>query len=105
MTDSRIDTLRGMLDANPDNARARFGLALELEREERWADAAEELRRYLALADDEGNAYGRLGNALRQAGGREDEARGAYRQGVEAANRHGHPTMAAEFEEVLDDWD
>lgn len=102
--DARIEALRKMAAARPDDPRPRFGLALEMEKAGRWEDAAAELRAYLALTDDEGNAWGRLGKALRQLG-RDDEAREAYRQGIDAANRHGHPTMAMEFEEVLDDWD
>jgi hypothetical protein len=27
----------------------------------------------------------------------------AYERGIEAAERHGHPTMAGEFQEVLED--
>jgi predicted Zn-dependent protease len=100
---SRIETLEKMLAGRPNDARARFGLALEYERAERWEDAARELRRYLESTEDEGNAYGRLGRALRELG-KEDEAREAYQQGIDAAYRHGHPTMAAEFEEVLEDW-
>jgi Flp pilus assembly protein TadD len=92
-----------MLDAHPDDPRPRFGLALEYEKEERWDDAVEALRGYLARTDDEGNAWGRLGAALRHLG-RDDEAREAYQQGIDAANRHGHPTMAGEFEDVLDAW-
>ncbi|HEX9936617.1 MAG TPA: tetratricopeptide repeat protein [Longimicrobium sp.] len=102
--DPRIQALRKMAAAHPEDPRPRFGLALEMEKASRWEDAAAELRAYLALADDEGNAYGRLGKALRNLG-RDDEAREAYRQGIDAANRHGHPTMAMEFEEVLEEWD
>jgi E3 SUMO-protein ligase RanBP2 len=102
--DPRITALRKMAASRPDDPRPRFGLALEMEKAGRWEDAAAELRAYLSLTDDEGNAYGRLGKALRQLG-RHDEAKEAYRQGISAANRHGHPTMAMEFEEVLDDWD
>ncbi len=103
MTDSdRIDALKRMLEARPRDARARFGLALEYERVERWEETVEALRAYLELAKDEGNAYGRLGRALRQLG-REEEARAAYRQGIDAAYRHGHPTMAMEFEEELEE--
>jgi E3 SUMO-protein ligase RanBP2 len=58
------------------------------------------LREYLKLTNDEGNAYGRLAQALRQLG-RDEEAREAYQQGIEAAQRHGHPTMAGEFEDAL----
>lgn len=100
---SRIDSLRRMLESRPDDPRFRFGLALEYLREERLDEAVEELRRYLALADDEGNAWGRLGAALRSLG-RDDEAREAYQAGIDASLRHGHPTMAEEFEGILDSW-
>lgn len=93
-----------MADARPADPRPRFGLALEYEKAGRWDDVVRELRAYLEVAQDEGNAYGRLGHALRQLG-RDDEAKEAYRRGIEAAYRHGHPTMAGEFEQVLDDWD
>ncbi|HET8656161.1 MAG TPA: tetratricopeptide repeat protein [Longimicrobiaceae bacterium] len=102
MQNSRIETLRRMLEARPDDPRARFGLALEYERAGRWAEVVEQLERYLEGTDDQGNAYGRLGRALRELG-RDDEAREAYRRGIEAASRHGHPSMAAEFEETLDE--
>jgi Flp pilus assembly protein TadD len=104
MQGDRIAALQQLLEKNPADARLRFGLALEYEKQERWTEAAELLQSYLHDADDEGNAWGRLGHALRQLG-RADEARAAYRRGIEVANRHGHPTMAMEFEEVLAEWD
>ena len=103
-TTDRIAALQKMLTRNPDEPRAHFGLALEYEKAARWEDAATALQRYLELADDEGNAWGRLGNALRQLG-RDEEARAAYRRGITAASAHGHPSMAAEFEEILQAWD
>lgn len=93
-----------MLRTRPDDPRPRFGLALEYLKAGRTEDGVRELRAYLAGCDDEGNAWGRLGAVLRELG-RDDEAREAYRTGVEAARRHGHPTMAAELEAVLDGWD
>ncbi|HSJ23450.1 MAG TPA: tetratricopeptide repeat protein [Longimicrobiales bacterium] len=104
MQNDRTAALLKMLERNPADSRARFGLALEYEKLERWEDAAAQLRTYLDTTEDEGNAWGRLGHALRQLG-HDDEARDAYRRGIEVANRHGHPTMAMEFEEVLADWD
>lgn len=104
MTGSRIDTLREMLERNPEDPRLHFGLASEYEKLERWQDAADQLRAYLALAEDEGNAYGRLARAL-LALDQPDEARQAYRDGIDAARRHGHPSMAAEFEEELSELD
>ena len=100
----RIASLQRMLEKNPDDPRIRFALALEYEKLQRWEEAAAELRRYLSASEDEGNAWGRLGHALRELG-HDDEARDAYREGIEAARRHGHPSMAGEFEQVLDDWD
>jgi tetratricopeptide (TPR) repeat protein len=91
-----------MLKTRPQDTRARFGLALEYERLERWEDVVVHLREYLALSDDQGNAYGRLARALSHLGHAE-EARTAYREGIQAANRHGHPSMAAELEEELDE--
>lgn len=91
-----------MAEARPQDPRPRFGLALEFEKQGRWEEMASTLREYLALTDDEGNAYGRLAQALRHLG-RDDDARGALQQGIEAARRHGHPTMAGEFEDTLDE--
>lgn len=98
----RVAALKRLLETNPGDTRARFGLAAEFEREQRWEDVVRELRAYLDAATDEGNAYGRLGHALRELG-REDEARKAYQAGIEAAYRHAHPTMALEFEETLEE--
>jgi len=104
MSGDRIDALRRMLDRRPDDLRLRFGLALELLGRDETEEGVELLRSYLEEADDEGNAWGRLGSALLDLG-RRDEAREAYRKGVEAARRHGHPTMVEDFREILDDWE
>jgi Flp pilus assembly protein TadD len=103
MNESRLSTLRRMLEGRPNDPRLRFGLALEYLTAGRTEEGVEALRSYLEVADDEGNAWGRLGAALRELG-RDEEARAAYRKGMEAAQRHGHPTMAEEFDEVLADW-
>ena len=96
----RIAALKKLLDRNPNDARALFGLANELEKEQQRGEVVEYLGRYLQVAEDEGNAWGRLGRALNLVG-RTEEARAAYRKGVTIAEAHGHPSMAAEFEEVL----
>jgi E3 SUMO-protein ligase RanBP2 len=98
----RIDALRRMLERRPDDPRMRFGLALEYLNADRLEEGVEQLRAYLDSADDEGNAWGRLAATLDQLGQRE-EAIAAYRTGIEAAERHGHPTMADEFRIALED--
>lgn len=99
----RIKALHAILEKNPDDARAHFGLAAEYEKLELWDAVVEELQQYLAITEDQGNAWGRLGNALKNAG-RDHEARDAYEKGVRAAQTHGHPSMAVEFEEILASW-
>jgi predicted Zn-dependent protease len=98
MTTPRIDAFSAMIAKNPDNVLARFGLATELVKAERWADAVPELEFYLARYDDEGNGWLKLADALAHLG-RVDEARAALEKGFVAARRFGHEGLAAEFEE------
>lgn len=102
MSSDRIAALERMLERNPADARARLGLAMEYEKQQRWQDVARELRLYLESTEDQGNAWGRLAKALSMLGDIEG-ARDAFRRGIEAAEKHRHPSMAAEFEEALAD--
>ena len=99
---SRAEALRKMLESRPGDSRLRFGLALEYVKEGALEQAVIELRTYLDATDDEGNAWGRLAAALGELG-RTDEARDAFHRGIEAAERHGHPTMAEEFRMALEE--
>jgi len=89
-----------MVERRPDDLRIRFALSVELLSSGDLEEGVREMRQYLAAADDEGNAWGRLATAL-EGLGRDDEAREAWLTGIEAAERHGHPTMAEEFREAL----
>ena len=101
-TPSRIDAFREMVRKNPENHLAHFGLANEAHKAGLWDEAVAHYREYLARYDDEGNAYGKLAESLERLG-RADEARAALEQGIAASRRFGHPTMAAELEERLDE--
>ena len=101
---TRLETFRALVALHPDNVLARFGLANEALKEGLHAEAAEQLRAYLASYDDEGNGFGRLAFALEQLG-RVGEAKDALHAGVAAAHRFGHPSMAAEFEARLEEMD
>jgi len=102
MAETRIELFKKMLKDDPNNTTIRFGLANELLKLDRLEEAADELKSYLRMSDDQGNAYGKLAQALERLG-RVDEARAAYQQGIEAATRHGHPGMAQDFEMALAD--
>jgi Flp pilus assembly protein TadD len=94
--------MRAMVAKNPSNALARFGLANEALKAQLYDEAVEHLRVYLEIHADEGNAYGRLAEALVKLD-RVDEARDALRQGIDASGRFGHPGMVNEFEARLDE--
>ncbi len=102
MTTPKLDTFRTMVAKHPGNALARFGLANELLKAELFGEAADQLRAYLEIYEDEGNAYGRLGDALAKLG-RKEEAREAFRTGIATAHRFGHVGLASELEERLDE--
>jgi predicted Zn-dependent protease len=89
-----------MLASRPEDSRLQFAVAVEYLKADRVRDGVAALRAYLASTDDEGNAWGRLATALSSIG-EDEEARDAYHRGIDAARRHGHPTMAEEFEAEL----
>ena len=99
---SRIESLKDVVQKDPANALARYALANEFLKAGQYEGAIEVLRIYLEMADDEGAGYRMLASAS-LALGRDEEARDAYTKGIQAANRHHHPGMAAEFESALED--
>ena len=102
MTTSRLDAFRAMVAKNPGNPLARFGLANEAYKERLFEEARENYEAYLAASDDEGNAYGKLAEVL-HALGRSDEARAAFRRGIDAARRFGHAGMVNDLESRLEE--
>jgi predicted Zn-dependent protease len=98
----RLEYFARLVAEDPSVARARFGLANELLHAGRDAEAVEELRAYLALAEDEGNAWGRLAEALTRLG-RRDEAADAYLLGIAQAEKHVHHGMAADFAAAIEE--
>ena len=101
MATSRIETFKQMLESDPENTLVRFGLANEYLKAERYEEAISALNDYLQRADDEGAAFGMLARAYEQVGQRES-AREAYMRGIEAAQLHGHPSMADEYRTTLE---
>lgn len=90
-----------MVREAPGVARVRFAYANELLRADRLDDAVAELRAYLSLTEDEGNAWGRLGDALARLG-RLEEAADAFLVGIDQAERHGHTGMADDFRDAIE---
>jgi Tfp pilus assembly protein PilF len=65
------------------------------------AKLIETLERYLATADDEGNAYGMLAAAYDRTN-QPDKARETYQRGVDVSTAHGHPGMAEDYRQILE---
>jgi len=101
MAASRIEIFEQMLVADPANTAILFGLAKEYEKAGDDAKLIETIERYLAVADDEGNAYGMLAGAYGRMN-QPDKARTAYERGVEVSNAHGHPGMAEDYRQILE---
>jgi Tfp pilus assembly protein PilF len=102
MASSRIEIFEQMLVADPANTPVMFGLAKEYEKAGDDAKLIDTIERYLASADDEGNAYGMLAAAYKRTRQLE-KARETYQRGVDAAASHGHPSMAEEYRLILQD--
>lgn len=102
MSQSRIEIFEQMLAGDPANTAVLFGLAKEYEKAGDELKLIETLERYLAAADDEGNAYGMLARAYERSKQLE-KARASYQTGIEVATAHGHPGMAEEYRQILDD--
>ncbi|CAN5836497.1 tetratricopeptide repeat protein [soil metagenome] len=93
---NKIEYFERMVADNPDNPTGLLALANEYGKAERYADEAAALERYVGQHEDEGNAYGRLGEVLLRLG-RHEEAREAYERGAQQAEKHGHSGMAEDL--------
>jgi predicted Zn-dependent protease len=98
---NRIEVFKQMLEADPENTMVMFGLAKEYEKVDQTDELIAILEKYLAMADDEGNAYGMLAKAYEKSGDRE-KAKSAYQKGIAVSNAHGHPSMAMEYQETME---
>jgi predicted Zn-dependent protease len=102
MSASRIEVFEQMLAADPNNTSVLFGLAKEYEKGGDDVKLIEILQRYLAASNDEGNAYGMLARAYERMN-ESAKARETYQRGAEVASAHGHPGMAEEYRQILDE--
>jgi predicted Zn-dependent protease len=101
MVASRIEAFKQILLGDPENALVRFGLANEYLKAEQYEEAIVALKDYLQRSDDEGAAFGMLARAYEKTGQRE-KAREAFMRGIEAAQLHGHPSMAEDYRQTLE---
>lgn len=101
MVIDRVAYFSDLVAEQPDEPRARYGLAVALRQSERWDEAVTQYRAYLDLATDEGAAYGHLAECL-AALGQPDAAADAYLAGIDAALTHGHTGLADDFQQAME---
>jgi tetratricopeptide (TPR) repeat protein len=97
---SRLETLREMLEKDPQSSFVRYGLAMELMNQSRAEDAITEFRALIANDENYAAAYFHGGRALEMLG-RIEEARAIYEQGIAVTSRTGDAHPRGEIEGAL----
>jgi tetratricopeptide (TPR) repeat protein len=101
MATNRLDILKQMVEQDPKNTFARYGLAMEYAKSEEFAAAIAEFRGLLSQDADYAAAYYHGGQALEKLGELE-QARDLYEKGIEATTRKGDAHTHAELQAALD---
>ena len=101
MPSARLDILKSILERNPTDCFARYGLAMEYRNTGDLEAAMVEFRALMAANPDYGPAYFHGGQTLERLG-RFEEAREVYRQGIEVTARNGDRHARSEMQSALD---
>ena len=101
MTNNRLDTLRGMVAANPTDTFARYALAMEYVKSSKFQDAVDEFGKLLETNASYPAAYFHGGQALEKLG-KLDEARALYQKGIEVTTATGDLHTRSELQAALD---
>jgi tetratricopeptide (TPR) repeat protein len=101
MASNRLETLRSMVEQNPGDSFARYGLAMEYRNAGDLEGALREFRALLEANPDYAAACYHGGQTLEKLGRLED-ARTMYHQGIEASARTGDQHTKSELQLALD---
>jgi predicted Zn-dependent protease len=101
VTSSRLEALKNLLHDNPNDPLVLYGIANEYYKAGELEECVKYIEDYLKFADDEGAVYRMLGHSLLRLG-RKDQSKKAFEQGIAAAEKHNHPSMAEEFRETIE---
>ena len=101
MPANRMEVLKNMLQQNPRDNFARYGLAMEYANCGELENAVAEFRALLEFNPDYAAAYFHGGQALEKLG-RLDDARQSYEKGIEVTSRTGDQHTRSELQAALD---
>ncbi len=96
-----MEVLKNMVDQNPSDSFARYGLAMEYANSGALDSAVAEFRALLQVNPDYAAAYFHGGQALEKLG-RLEEARATYEHGIEVTARTGDQHTRGELQAALD---
>ena len=102
--ESRVAALKQVLEANPDDAFARYALGLEYSGAGDTDAALAEFNRLLTSHPDYTNGYFMAAQSLARSD-RNEEARAMLQRGIESARRTRNQHALAEMEGMLDELD
>ena len=100
MATNRLQILEQMVNQDPKNVFARYGLATEYANSGEWAQAVVEFRTLLQHDENYAAAYYHGGQALEKVGELE-QARAMYEKGIEITTRKGDLHTRGEIEAAL----
>jgi tetratricopeptide (TPR) repeat protein len=98
---NRLETLKSMVEQNPADAFARYGLAMEYTNLGQLDDAVAEYRALLEANPNYAAGYYHGGRTLEKMGDL-DEARAMYEKGIEVTSRTGDAHTRSELQAALD---
>jgi tetratricopeptide (TPR) repeat protein len=101
MPANRMEVLRSMVEQNPRDSFARYGLAMEYAKQGDLEQAIAEYGVLLEHNPDYAAAYFHGGQALEKLG-RVEDARAMYQKGIEVTSRSGDLHTRSELEAALD---
>ena len=101
MSSPRLQILKNMVEQNPTDSFARYGLAMEYRNSGDLQSAMAEFRSLMSINPDYSPAYFHGGQTLERMG-LLDEAREVYTKGVEVTIRTGNEHARSEMQGALD---
>lgn len=101
MASNRLAVLQSMVDQNPADTFARYGLAMEHANSGNLEEAVGQFQELLRQNESYAAAYYHAGQVLEKMG-RADEARRMYEKGIEVTTRSGDMKTRNELQAALD---
>ena len=101
MSQDRLQALHALLEQDPANTFARYGLAQALANDGRFEEAVAAYQELMSRTPDYVAAYYHSGQTLEKMG-KTDEARAVYEAGLEACTKKGDFHTKSEIQAALD---